>query len=44
MTYPDLFHLLYAVYLIRYVWNTFYLGFRLLVEAGSVLDYNGKLG
>ena len=39
-----LFHLLYAVYLIRYVWNTFYLGLRLLVEARSVLNYNGNLG
>ena len=29
---------------LSYVWNTFYLGLRLLVEARSVLDYNGNLG
>lgn len=29
---------------LRFIWNTFYLGFRIMVEGGSVIDYNGKLG
>ena len=37
---------LYAVYhcMLRYAWNTFYLGLRIMIEGGSVIDYNGRLG
>lgn len=34
---------MYVSYL-RFFWHTFYLGFRVMVERGSVIDYSGKLG